>query len=301
MKVLIFGATGFVGFPIAQALVRAGHTVYGLARSEGKAKTLAAEEIIPILGDTDSDEWIPLIASLDLIIDALPGSLQTREILARVVSATQTHRPTGAPLLSYIYTSGTWMHGDSRTAIVNDTTPITKPVDLMSWRPAVEQLVLKSKEICGIVVRPSLVYGRSGSLLAPLFKAAADSAAAGPQGSTVTWPGTPGGRCPTIHVDDCAEFYLRVAERASMLGGKVFDASNSSTESVDDILQTVVKVSGAKGYEYKSPENKFEEALQSTSLVRPYLGHALLGWRARKPSMVDGMEIYYAAWRATSA
>ncbi|KAJ7622161.1 hypothetical protein FB45DRAFT_1006191 [Roridomyces roridus] len=127
MKVLILGATGSVGFPIAQALVRGGHTIYGLARSESKAKTLAAEEVIPI------------------------------------------------------------------------------------------------------------------------------------------------------------------------------DASNPSTESVDDILQTVVKVSGAKGYEYKSPENAFEEALQSTALVRPYLGSALLGWSARKPSLVDGMGIHYAAWRATSA
>jgi nucleoside-diphosphate-sugar epimerase len=37
-------ATGFIGLPTAQALARAGHIVHGLARTEEKAKALAAEE-----------------------------------------------------------------------------------------------------------------------------------------------------------------------------------------------------------------------------------------------------------------
>jgi NAD dependent epimerase/dehydratase family enzyme len=37
-------ASGFIGFPAAQALVRAGHNVYGLTRSAQKAKQLIAEE-----------------------------------------------------------------------------------------------------------------------------------------------------------------------------------------------------------------------------------------------------------------
>lgn len=40
----IFRASGFIGFPVAQALVRAGHIVYGLTRSEDKRLKLAAEE-----------------------------------------------------------------------------------------------------------------------------------------------------------------------------------------------------------------------------------------------------------------
>jgi nucleoside-diphosphate-sugar epimerase len=39
-----FSASGFIGFPVAQALTRAGHYVLGLTRSESKAKQLAAEE-----------------------------------------------------------------------------------------------------------------------------------------------------------------------------------------------------------------------------------------------------------------
>jgi nucleoside-diphosphate-sugar epimerase len=40
-------ASGFIGLPIAQALVRAGHQVFGQTRSQKKAKQLIAEESRP--------------------------------------------------------------------------------------------------------------------------------------------------------------------------------------------------------------------------------------------------------------
>ncbi|KAJ7160314.1 hypothetical protein C8R46DRAFT_1001522 [Mycena filopes] len=296
MKVLVLGATGFIGFPAAQALARAGHTVYGLARTQAKGKILAAEEIVPVLGDVDSDAWITLIATLDVILDAVGGPQQAslaRTMFERVTKAVGDLRPTDAPLLSYIYTSGTWVHGDSRTDIVTDTTPILRPAELVAWRPAIEQLVVRSSAVNGIVVRPALLYGRAASLLAPLFESASQG--------RVVWPGTPGGRYAVIHVDDLADLYVRVAEKASLVGGKIFDAANPNTESVDDLLQRLVQVSGAEGpYEYRKPETLYEEALQSTALLRPYLGNALLGWSAKKPGLVEGLSMYYAAWLATS-
>ena len=41
----------------------------------------------------------------------------------------------------------------------------------------------------------------------------------------------------------------------------------------------------------------YEEALAVTSLVKPYLARALLGWVPRKASVVDGLELYYNAWK----
>lgn len=37
-------ATGFIGFSVSQALVRAGHDVYGITRSIEKSRKLATEE-----------------------------------------------------------------------------------------------------------------------------------------------------------------------------------------------------------------------------------------------------------------
>ncbi|KAJ7232882.1 hypothetical protein C8J57DRAFT_1196106 [Mycena rebaudengoi] len=298
MKVLILGATGAIGFPVAQALVRAGYIVYGLARTPAKANLLGQEEIIPLLGDVESDVWLPLITTLDVIIESVMGADATtlnavgHSTFERASKAAQELRAEGATLLTYIYTSGIWVHGDSRTEIVTDTTPLTRPAKLVAWRPAFEQRIARSTDVNGIVVRPSLVYGRGASLFAPLFDTAREG--------RVVWPGTPGGRYATIHADDLAELYLLVAQRASILGGKIIDATNPHTESVDEILRKLAVVSGAKGpYEYRKPSSVFEEAFTTTPLVRPYLAHALLGWSAKKPSLIDGLETYYAAWLAS--
>lgn len=40
------------------------------------------------------------------------------------------------------------------------------------------------------------------------------------------------------------------------------------------------------------------EMLGSTRLLRPYLGKTLLGWVPKKLGLVEGMPIYYAAWKA---
>ncbi|KAF8175187.1 hypothetical protein K438DRAFT_1979765 [Mycena galopus ATCC 62051] len=277
MKVLILGATGAIGFPVAQALVRTGYIVYGLARTPAKANLLAQEEIIPLLGDVESDVWLPLITTLDVIIESVMGADLTtvnavgHSTFQRASKAAQELRAEGATLLTYIYTSGIW---------------------LVAWRPAFEQRIARSTDVNGIVVRPSLVYGRKASLFAPLFDTAREG--------RVVWPGTPGGHYATIHADDLAELYLLVAQRASILGGKIIDATNPHTESVDEMLRKLVVVSGAKGlYEYRKPTSVFEEAFTTTPLVRPYLAHALLGWSAKKPSLIDGLETYYAAWLAS--
>ena len=42
----------------------------------------------------------------------------------------------------------------------------------------------------------------------------------------------------------------------------------------------------------------YEVALGTTTLVKPYLAKSILGWRPSKAGLVDGLPIYYAAWKA---
>ena len=44
----------------------------------------------------------------------------------------------------------------------------------------------------------------------------------------------------------------------------------------------------------------FEEALTATSLLRPYLGRALLDWYPRKHGFLADLELYYNAWKANA-
>ena len=43
----------------------------------------------------------------------------------------------------------------------------------------------------------------------------------------------------------------------------------------------------------------FEEAISTTSLVRPTLARTILGWETHKAGLIDGLEVYYAAWKAS--
>jgi len=296
MKVIILGASGYIGLPLAQAFVRAGHIVYGQTRSASTAKKLAAEEIIPIVsGPTDTQSWKSLLATADVIINALGGNdieAESATVLRDVTAFAKSERPTHASKLAFIYCSGTWVHGDDRVNIVTDTTACTNPPALLAWRVDREQEIISSEVLNGIVVRPGMLYGRSGSLFAPLFKSAYEG--------KVVWYGRPRGRYAIIHQDDLADLVLKAAEKSYLVKGCIFDAVNNTSESVDDLLEKLVEISGAKGgYSYIEPSNPFHTALQTTSLIRPYLGRTLLGWEARKPSLVDGLETYYAAWKAS--
>jgi len=51
MQVFVTGATGYVGSSVATAFRRAGHRVWGLTRTEAKARRLAQQEIEPVVGD----------------------------------------------------------------------------------------------------------------------------------------------------------------------------------------------------------------------------------------------------------
>ncbi|CDO75541.1 hypothetical protein BN946_scf184883.g3 [Trametes cinnabarina] len=296
MKVLILGATGFIGLPVAQAFVRAGHVVYGQTRSAAKGKQLAAEEIIPIVADVQNPAvYLPLIARVDAIIDAVGGTDLRRVsqfLLNAIASAVQKHRSPHAPKLTYVYTSGTWVHGENRDDVVGDTSPLGLTPELVAWRPAQEQRVVTNPHLNGIVIRPALLYGRSASLMAPFFRKAYEG--------HVEWPGTPGGRLALIHCDDLAVLYVLAAEKAAIAGEKIFDAANDVSESTDAFLQWLVEVSGAKQpYQYTPPTNLFEAALNTTTIIRPYLGRALLGWQPRKAGLLDHMDVYYNAWKAS--
>ncbi len=56
MKVLVTGATGYLGAVAAEALAMRGHEVLGLARSERSASALRVRDIEPVMGDFGDPE-----------------------------------------------------------------------------------------------------------------------------------------------------------------------------------------------------------------------------------------------------
>lgn len=106
--------------------------------------------------------------------------------------------------------TGTWVHGDDKTDIISDRTPLNRPMPLTSWRIDIEQKAISSisHSFTANVVRPSLLYGGSGSLVGDVLFSSA-------KGGEITWYGDGTGRMATIHKEDLGEAFRLCAEKVS--------------------------------------------------------------------------------------
>ncbi|MCJ1319396.1 hypothetical protein MMC15_004732 [Xylographa vitiligo] len=316
-KVLILGATGYIGQALALSLLRSGlYTVYGLARSSAKARSLEALEIIPVLGSvTDSTAYLSLIATahIDIVVDAAGANLESAQILADVkrvgaerlaAAATQGVR---TAKLGFIYTSGTWVHGSSLEA-VNDLDPVgvaaarTQPPPLVAWRPRLEQDVLAAADVLDtMVVRPALVFGGAGSiwssLLGPLLAGAKSGASvARVSAEADSMPGL-------IHVDDVASGLHAAVEKLPLLAGTgvypVFDLVTSQ-ESMKVVLEQAAPVLGFEGTVELVGTNgdAFADAMSTSLNGSGARARMVLGWEPKRVGMLKGLEIYVKAWMA---
>jgi nucleoside-diphosphate-sugar epimerase len=253
MKVLVTGATGYIGSATADALLKRGHRVLGLARSDRAATTLRDHGIEPALGDFSDPASLRaavFAADVDAVVNAASVGASAGDnarTFARdrdAVRAIQTalHRPNQA----LIFTSGSAVFGvfsngeatdvvydeDSRLPLPASTfAPASAAVppmiatgfaDAMRARVETEQAVLNHPRLKGIVIRPGLVYGHGGSYDIPALIARARAhGRAGHLGSGATTQSY-------VHIDDLAELYCLAVERGpshAILHGVVDDVT----------------------------------------------------------------------------
>lgn len=176
--------------------------------------------------------------------------------------------------------------------MVTDGTEAIQAPEKVAWRPEVENYLVSSKAIDGIVIRPGLLYGRSGSVPGMLFNQAVTE-------KKIEWPGKPGGRYAPVHVDDLGELFRLAVEKHPLVKHLKLEGSNFATESVDLLLSRVAELAGIEGYKYKIPSSPFEVALSQTSVVRGTLARSILGWQPLKPSLIDGLPMFYRSFLAS--
>ena len=192
MKILIIGASGYIGSHAAAAFAAAGHEVAALQRPASAPLPARYGRVAGDLADPRS--LTAAAAGFDRVIHAgVPIDDRTDQAGAEALLAS------GSPLL---YTTGAAVLGEGTQD--EDSAPDPHPV--AADRPAIEQRVLAAG---GWIVRPGMVYGDGGGLVHGLLTAQAA------EHGTGIYIGPPGTRWPVVHVDDLAALYLAVATQAA--------------------------------------------------------------------------------------
>ena len=297
MDVFVTGASGYVGGAAARALRRAGHRVFGLARSDTKARTLEAQEITPVIGDlADPTTYINVAARCAVLIHAAfdGTSRGIPKDQAAVESLLEAGRR-GAQHKTFIYTSGVWVHGDTRGVLVDETSPLD-PLPLVTWRPPHEARVLESDAVRGIVLRPGCVYGGAGGMPGRWFAAAAD-------GMPPEVVGDGANRWALVHIEDLGEAYRLAAECG--LEHEVFCVVEQSHETVRAMASAASRAAGLSGevrslplIDARKAMGAFADAQAADQRIDGRKAERVLGWRPRHRGFVDDAQTFYDAWRA---
>ncbi|MGA9875017.1 MAG: NAD-dependent epimerase/dehydratase family protein [Solirubrobacteraceae bacterium] len=239
MRILVTGATGYIGRAVAGALLTKDHEVMGLARSNDAARAMREHGITPVMGDfADLARLAVVVAATE--VDAVVSTASvgasagdTAATFARdrdAVRAIQASMNGGDRTL--VFTSGSavfgvFNRGEATDVVYDEESPLPlrastfAPPDAgvdpmlasgfaeaMSARAETEQMVCRHTNVKGIVIRPGLVYGDGGSYDIPALISRART-----RGRAVHLGG--GGTIQGyVHLDDLAELYCLAIEKA---------------------------------------------------------------------------------------
>lgn len=240
MRVLVTGATGFVGGAVVRALLADGHQVHGLVRDPGAAAALQRDGVILHAGDMrEPATYVPLVGQVDSVVQAAQLSTSgrvTRSRAGQVFAAehTMTTALADACLAQgrrLLYTGGCFDWGDRGDEWITEQTALS-PSPMGEGHAREARLLQRMHAEQGLdVVRlnPGFVYG-PGGLLRSAFVEQARKGRLRCIGNGSNW-------WSCVHVDDLGRAYA-----AAMTGappGAYYAVADSHPISLRDLTDVV--------------------------------------------------------------
>ena len=289
MRILLTGATGYIGSAVLDVLVEAGHEVTAVVRTERAARDVAGRGATAVQGDVTAVDWFAAkLAEVDAAIHAAAPDDGAPAFNDAVIDA--AIRAYGEDGRRFVLTSGIWEFGAGGD-LADDT--VVDPPELVAWRVPREERLLASG-VDAAVVAPGVVYGHDRGLVPSLIADAPRTEA-----GALRLIGDGSQRWTLVHVDDLARLYLAVVEAAGVRGRII--GSDGSPTTVRALAEVVAGVVGAHGVAPETPDatrerlgSAFADALLLDQAAAGR-GARMLGWVPEHASAIDDVQAARAA------
>jgi nucleoside-diphosphate-sugar epimerase len=294
MKVVLTGATGFIGSHILTELREHGHEVTAVVRHDTQADSVAAAGATPaVVNLYDRAGLAGVLSSADgAIHTASPGDATSANLDSAVVdAATDAFARTGKP---YLHISGDWIYGNNPD--ITEESPIKAPA-MVAWKEPIESRVLDGAGMRGVVIVSSVAYGDGGGgVPGVLLGSPRDDA------GNLIMLGTGQQHWSTVHVADLAGFFRRALEDESARGRYVVGDGSNST--VAELTEAAAVAAGAPGAVPGSDDEArarlgdyFAEVLLLDQGTDAAKARAELGWHPSHPRLAD--EFRHGSYRTS--
>ena len=290
MRVFVTGATGFIGSAVVRELLKAGHQVLGLARSDQGAASLTAAGAEVLRGDLNdldslrngaaaSDGVIHTAYNHDFTVSRSDAALADRRAITTMAEAlTGSNRP-------LVITSGTGVRAGGRIA-TEDTVPVSDPTGRYANEEAAMAFVQRGVRI--VVVRfPPSVHGRGDHGFVPLLINIARSK------GVSAYPGDGSNRWAAVHRLDAAHLF-RLALESAPAGARLHGVGDEGVP-VREIAEVISRTA-------ELPLTSISPEVAGThfGFLGPFfardcpassaLTQKLLGWHPLQPGLIADLE-----------
>ena len=290
MKVFVTGATGYIGGSVATRLLERGDQVIGLARSDDAAAALKKRGIEPLAGDINA--YTPIVEAARRV-DAVINTANADNAFV-VHALLDGMHGSGKTLIQTSGSSvvGAYDNGEASEAIFDEDTPFT-PQPEKAMRVAIDEQVLDAEGVRGIVIRPTLIYGRGIGVSATSIQLPKLIDVAKKHG-VPRHVGRGLNLWSNVHIADVADLYLVALDKAA--AGSLFYAENGEA-SFKQVAQAIGRMLGMGDATKDWPIGEAVDGLGpgaylsfgSNSRVRGKRSREL-GWTPKQGTVFDEIE-----------
>lgn len=166
MRVLVTGASGFIGAPLSAALVEAGHQVRAAVRDRRRRSLPSAVEIALLPDLAGGVEWAPLVAGRDAVVHLaaiahvgpeIPNAIYDR--VNHLATAALAKAAAAANVRRFVFMSSTRAQAGATSPepLTEDASP--HPTDAYGRSKLAAEVAVRASGVPYTILRPALVYG----------------------------------------------------------------------------------------------------------------------------------------------